>query len=465
MFYIELPEEKPLKEEEKDCSENVKDDPGFVKQSVFYVEMKNAPKPRSSVYGGARKKYAKLTESRTTSIKPAIPPKPRVLSHKSNLSEVKFDGEVSNFQAKECVDMKDKEDECQKKHFLNGKKAKLKELLQTEENYVNNLLKISEFSAEMKKSMNDAMHPIKMPEHLKNYEQELRINFQDILDFHQKTLLCELQASFEKPQKVKDIFKNKKHHLKDIYGKYCINWRRCEELLEKFHDSYFEPLKQYLNFEFQLQDLMIKPIQRLNSYHMFFGDLAKLCRKLGEENNAANFQECWEISKEICLNANDFVATGSIMNFPDSQKIDELGVLIRRGNVQCRVQKKVTTFGSSIFSIILKNNVQNVPSHIFLFKKCVMICSRKKNGKHDLEDTFCYSATLLMNKMKVEDHIDNIFTLCDTENELKMHIEAISAEDKEDWMTVINKEISRITIRNRKERKFLKVNIFKKFSN
>ena len=76
MFYIELPEEKSLKDEEKDCSENVKDDPGFAKQSVFYVEMKNAPKPRSSVYGGARKKYAKLTESRTTSIKPAIPPKP-----------------------------------------------------------------------------------------------------------------------------------------------------------------------------------------------------------------------------------------------------------------------------------------------------------------------------------------------------------------------------------------------------
>ena len=191
----------------------------------------------------------------------------------------------------------------------------------------------------------------------------------------------------------------------------------------------------------------------LNRYHLFFGDLSKICEQIGEKNNAILYEECNTISKEICRNANDVVATGSIQNFPHSHpQIDELGVLIKRG----LVQRKVAAFGSPIFN--RKNYTRNSSSHLFFFKKCLLVCSHKKTGKEfEGKEKNIYVATFWVNRMKIQEVKGNGFILVDSENGPNMSFEAISMEEKSEWVFMISKEIERNHTHIRRDKKFSKL--------
>merc|ERR1712059_139646 len=99
------------------------------------------------------------------------------------------------------------------------KHSKLEELLQVEENYLADLLTISSFFAEMRRSKEDPEHPIQMPEELRIGRDKIVLgNFHVIRDFHKDVFTETLSRDVFNPEAVRDLFKTQKRQIMKIYG-------------------------------------------------------------------------------------------------------------------------------------------------------------------------------------------------------------------------------------------------------
>ena len=140
-------------------------------------------------------------------------------------------------------------------HILKKKNAILQELLQAEHNYLNDLLKLSSLFSEMCKAIDDTYHPIQIPESLKKIQCDDFLNIFEICDFHKDILTHGLIVCKDNAIDMRDLFRSRKHMLKDIYGRFCIKLRNCEYVLETYQDSYFEPLQRHLNLDNWLKEV------------------------------------------------------------------------------------------------------------------------------------------------------------------------------------------------------------------
>ena len=166
---------------------------------------------------------------------------------------------------------------------------------------------------------------------------------------------------------------------------------------------------------FLLNDL-IKPVQVLNRYPLFFAELLKLCEKTSDTENKPFYEDCHRISKEICKNANDFMATGKIQNFPENQEIENFGYLIERGPVHRKIPKKKSLL--QVFGKGEKTKTTNVSAHLFLFKKWIVLCNYKPDEQEfGIGDEYRYWTMLPLNKMKMEVGEANQFELFDVEKD------------------------------------------------
>ena len=198
----------------------------------------------------------------------------------------------SSLHVEHCENSVNKEEIRKEDMHIKKKNAILQELLQAEHNYLNDLLKLSSLFSEMCKAIDDTYHPIQIPESLKKIQCDDFLNIFEICDFHKDILTHGLIVCKDNAIDMRDLFRSRKHMLKDIYGRFCIKMRNCEYILETYQDSYFEPLKHHLNLDFWLQDQLIKPVQMLNRYPLFFRELTNICEKIGEVDNAILYDEC-----------------------------------------------------------------------------------------------------------------------------------------------------------------------------
>ena len=331
-----------------------------------------------------------------------------------------------------------------RKNLLKKKEAKLEELKQTEENYLRDLKRIHSFiNVDMKKSKDDPDYPLQMPELLKEMEYICIGNFNDVFDFHQEVFSNELISGIKCAEKTRDLLRKRNYDMKNRYGTFCSNWTKSEYILQKFK-SYFKKMEQHSDGDISLVDDLIRPIQMLNRYHLFFGDLVNICGRLEEDENTQLYKECLHISKDISQNSNDVMATGKIKNFPEAEDIAKQGVLIKRGNVNCKIPKNASFF--HLFDLKTKQNrTKNMPAHIFLFKQRLVVSHFKKSAKEfGIGDEYRFWTMFLVNKMKIDDAENNDFILIDEETSLKLRIVAETAEEKDIWVGIIKEEIKGI---------------------
>ena len=134
------------------------------------------------------------------------------------------------------------EDESRKEDFhFKKKNAILQELLQAEQNYLNDLLKLSFLISEMFQAIDDPNHPIQIPESLKRIQCDDFKNINEICDFHKDILTHGLIVCKDNAIGMRDLFRSRKHMLKDIYGRFCIKLRDAEPL-----SSLFQRTDKYL---------------------------------------------------------------------------------------------------------------------------------------------------------------------------------------------------------------------------
>ena len=311
-------------------------------------------------------------------------------------------------------------------HFNEKKRFKLNELLDMEERYFGDLIKTSTMFAEMRKSMEDPDYPVQMPAEFQRIFSVFLGNFREIRNFHKALFTDKMRDVIWSADLMMDLLRKSQYNMKSIYGKYCRNWRKCEYILKKY-DPYFRQMEEYLESEARVQDQMIKPIQTINRYHLFFTALVKICEQLDKSEEHILYTECLEVTKDMSKYVNDIIATGRIENLPESKDINSQGNLLKRGFAKRKV------------------DVLEIPVHMFLFEKSFIVCYHKKAAREfELSDEYRYWTMFQINQMEVENGENREFVVTDTLIKKSVTFAVDTDQEVEDWIRRIRKEIKNI---------------------
>ncbi|XP_038866892.1 rho guanine nucleotide exchange factor 25-like isoform X2 [Salvelinus namaycush] len=153
----------------------------------------------------------------------------------------------------------------------------LTELIETEKMYVDDLGFIVEgYMASMASQG--------IPEDMKGKDKIVFGNIHQIYDWHKDYLLGELEKCVAEPNRLAQLFIKHERRL-HMYVVYCQNKPKSEHIVSEYIETYFEELRQQLGHRLQLNDLLIKPVQRIMKYQLLLKDFLKYYTKAGRDTS------------------------------------------------------------------------------------------------------------------------------------------------------------------------------------
>jgi hypothetical protein len=97
-----------------------------------------------------------------------------------------------------------------------------------------------------------------------------------------------------------------------MYVKYCENKPKSEYIVSEY-DTYFDELRVKLSQKLNIQDLLIKPIQRIMKYQLMLKEIKKYMAK--EKIECKNLDRAIEIMVTVPKNADDMMNVGRLQGF------------------------------------------------------------------------------------------------------------------------------------------------------
>ncbi|XP_014642158.1 PREDICTED: rho guanine nucleotide exchange factor 25 isoform X1 [Ceratotherium simum simum] len=196
-------------------------------------------------------------------------------------------------------------EEEQKKKALERSMYVLRELVETEKMYVDDLGQIVEgYMATM------AVQGV--PESLRGRDRIVFGNIQQIYEWHRDYFLQELQRCLKDPDWLAQLFIKHERRL-HMYVVYCQNKPKSEHVVSEFGDSYFEELRQQLGHRLQLNDLLIKPVQRIMKYQLLLKDFLKYYSRAGMDTE--ELEQAVEVMCFVPKRCNDMMTLGRLRGF------------------------------------------------------------------------------------------------------------------------------------------------------
>ncbi|KAM4882986.1 rho guanine nucleotide exchange factor 25 isoform 2-T2 [Thomomys bottae] len=195
--------------------------------------------------------------------------------------------------------------EEQKKKALERSMYVLSELVETEKMYVDDLGQIVEGYMATMASQG-------VPESLRGRDRIVFGNIQQIYEWHRDYFLQELQRCLEEPDWLAQLFIKHERRL-HMYVVYCQNKPKSEHVVSEFGDSYFEELRQQLGHRLQLNDLLIKPVQRIMKYQLLLKDFLKYYSRAGMETE--ELEQAVEVMCFVPKRCNDMMSLGRLRGF------------------------------------------------------------------------------------------------------------------------------------------------------
>ncbi|KAL7989882.1 hypothetical protein Chor_012548, partial [Crotalus horridus] len=180
------------------------------------------------------------------------------------------------------------EQEEERRSALEKSMFVLRELIETEKMYVEDLGQIVE-------GYMVTMNTRGIPEGMKGKDKIIFGNIHQIYDWHKDYLLKQLEKCLEDPDLLAELFIKHERRL-HMYVVYCQNKPKSEHIVSEFIDTYFEELKQELGHRLQLNDLLIKPVQRIMKYQLLLKDFLKYYSKAGKDTEQLESHGSIEIS-------------------------------------------------------------------------------------------------------------------------------------------------------------------------
>ncbi|XP_042555094.1 rho guanine nucleotide exchange factor 25 isoform X3 [Dipodomys spectabilis] len=195
--------------------------------------------------------------------------------------------------------------EEQKKKALERSMYVLSELVETEKMYVDDLGQIVE-------GYMATMAAQGVPESLRGRDRIVFGNIQQIYEWHRDYFLQELQRCLEDPDWLAQLFIKHERRL-HMYVVYCQNKPKSEHVVSEFGDSYFEELRQQLGHRLQLNDLLIKPVQRIMKYQLLLKDFLKYYSRAGMDTE--ELEQAVEVMCFVPKRCNDMMSLGRLRGF------------------------------------------------------------------------------------------------------------------------------------------------------
>ncbi|XP_077574877.1 rho guanine nucleotide exchange factor 25 isoform X2 [Stigmatopora nigra] len=194
----------------------------------------------------------------------------------------------------------------------------LKELIETEKHYVADLgLIVEGYMA--------TMNSKGIPEDMKGKDKIVFGNIHQIFDWHQDYFLGELEKCVEEPERLGQLFIKHERRL-HMYVVYCQNKPKSEHIVSEYIESYFEELRQQLGHRLQLNDLLIKPVQRIMKYQLLLKDFLKYYTKAGMDTE--ELEKAVEVMCFVPKRCNDMMNVGRLQGFEG--KITAQGKLLQQ---------------------------------------------------------------------------------------------------------------------------------------
>ncbi|KAM7411926.1 hypothetical protein PAMA_021753 [Pampus argenteus] len=194
----------------------------------------------------------------------------------------------------------------------------LKELIETEKHYVADLGFIVEgYMATMSSKG--------MLEDMKGKDKIVFGNIHQIFDWHKDYFLGELEKCLEEPERLAQLFIKHERRL-HMYVVYCQNKPKSEHIVSEYIETYFEELRQQLGHRLQLNDLLIKPVQRIMKYQLLLKDFLKYYTKAGMDTE--ELEKAVEVMCFVPKRCNDMMNVGRLQGFEG--KITAQGKLLQQ---------------------------------------------------------------------------------------------------------------------------------------
>ncbi|XP_029362811.1 rho guanine nucleotide exchange factor 25 isoform X3 [Echeneis naucrates] len=194
----------------------------------------------------------------------------------------------------------------------------LKELIETEKHYVGDLAFIVEgYMATMSSKG--------IPEDMKGKDKIVFGNIHQIFDWHKDYFLGELEKCLAEPERLAQLFIKHERRL-HMYVVYCQNKPKSEHIVSEYIETYFEELRQQLGHRLQLNDLLIKPVQRIMKYQLLLKDFLKYYTKAGMDTE--ELEKAVEVMCFVPKRCNDMMNVGRLQGFEG--KITAQGKLLQQ---------------------------------------------------------------------------------------------------------------------------------------
>ncbi|XP_049885181.1 kalirin isoform X2 [Pectinophora gossypiella] len=269
--------------------------------------------------------------------------------------------------------------------ILKKREYVLRELVDTEEIYVTDLRLICDGYM---RHMQDPNAEPPLPEGLRDRRHRMIFgNIEAIYEWHRERFLRELRACIDAPELLGPLFRRFLEKKMFLYEAYCRN-KPVSEYIVSEHDHYFQELRQKLGHKLQLGDLLIKPIQRIQKYHLLVKKILTYSESANVPANViASLRDAVTCTSIIPKNANDMMDVGRLQGFTGN--ITAQGKLLLQEPLQVSDANSGSDKGKEL--------------HVFLFEQCVIFSDAVGKKTQFTSPTYHYKAHVQVNKMDLEE--------------------------------------------------------------
>ncbi|XP_061470665.1 rho guanine nucleotide exchange factor 25 isoform X4 [Rhineura floridana] len=229
-----------------------------------------------------------------------------------------------------------------------------------------------------------------IPEGMKGKDKIIFGNIHQIYDWHKDYLLRQLERCLENPDLLAELFIKHERRL-HMYVVYCQNKPKSEHIVSEFIDTYFEELKQELGHRLQLNDLLIKPVQRIMKYQLLLKDFLKYYGKAGKDTE--QLERAVEVMCFVPKRCNDMMNVGRLQGFE--------GKLTAQGKLLQQDTFWVTEQAGGILA-------RGRERRVFLFEQIVILSEtlERRRGPY-AAPTYAFKSSIKVSCLGLEPCVDN----------------------------------------------------------
>uniref|UniRef100_A0AAR5Q3C8 Protein vav n=1 Tax=Dendroctonus ponderosae TaxID=77166 RepID=A0AAR5Q3C8_DENPD len=252
----------------------------------------------------------------------------------------------------------------------------IKELLDTEKNYVDvlNKLKVS-FMTPLQSQMK--------PEH----HSQVFYKIKELYEVHSGFLLEMVKIRTNNNVKLGQLFQNFKEKFL-IYGGYCANLTKATSLLqelcdedENFNQTIISYEKEVNNGRFKLRDVLSVPMQRILKYHLLLEKLIELTDKNHDEYS--ELKTAWESMLDVARYINE--AHRDVEHLNVINNLQET-ILEWEHDPDMRLSDYGKLRKDTELKIKAHDDQKTRNRYVFIFDKCILICKQLKGNQFAYRD-------------------------------------------------------------------------------